>query len=1023
MSKIDDVLAQVPDRYFTHESTNSYVRILDTPRIWGLPFGPEIMSAAVSRTKDFERAIIEVVQKTRFRCDVASLNSPDPSWARVILGAIDTAMTANQGRPPLQFRFLFGQTPMVFKDGTSPNLIDFQGALIRLVRSRRDVWGAVPDLWMARFFRLQKGLVAGFSAFASASLPSWLASEPDDDFTKMTWNHSKIIASDGLEALVGGHNLNMDLFTSYPPVHDVSVVVHGEAAWGSQRFLDRMWGCGTDVVTKEFLDPGTLAWRNGDDASVRRLDDPLTTREARDFRTSRCKEFGTLHRGGLPVSSPFSRSGGFESLPTTLEEETPEDLQADSIREDDLQTLRDLEGPVFKEEKVVGYAGLDEYKRASRVLSIGKHWSGPEMEQDYEKASEIMKEVLIRGATSTLRLSQMDLVSAWKKKWSSHVVCHWIMEALIANPKLEVQVVVSPLDAGAGAEGDQYSFGSGACRTFELFQYYMAHTVDTDARRPDAEARLAALSRLHIAPFYYTNVPREMTREGETYFWPSLSQEGFTATLKQPSLAIEPPVKGIIGSAVLSVKKASGAIFPKVPSAPGNHTKIMIADDQAYVVGSDNLYPGFLSEFNYLVEGPAAVGDLLRTYWTPLWTYSGQHCVNPACKGGCKTLPKVPSDPFGLGRSLLLGGLPATRLLRSMGFGGMPRSEFFHGVVESSLRPLTSRPSSSFFGGGLARQDWSPPLLHPDNMGKVLRVDLRAPPDLTEILRKDEASARKAMLERLEQERLSPPSSSSGTASQTAPSTQGSSSSSSSYENGDKIEGNHYYTDQQIFTLLNHYLGGVPNVVVLRGINSYVLARIAPNTYDEALQGLQPGGEPRVIVQPYNVNGNHWGLIFIRVAPPLGGARGQARVLFIDPLNPDSVPNLGTLGRAFPDLLVEHCGVRYQNDRMMGHDGGQHSCGAWIIELARWLVSHNGALPPAERNPREAAIRFRALHQQALDGINGRVVDDFVLVGSPGSPAKKGTEGLSTSMSSSGGSTAPKGKKSDDSDDDDFVMV
>jgi murine toxin len=53
----------------------------------------------------------------------------------------------------------------------------------------------------------------------------------------------------------------------------------------------------------------------------------------------------------------------------------------------------------------------------------------------------------------------------------------------------------------------------------------------------------------------------------------------------------------------------------------------MIVDDEVYVVGSDNLYPGFLSEFNYLVEGTAAVRELIASYWTPLWEYSGPHCV------------------------------------------------------------------------------------------------------------------------------------------------------------------------------------------------------------------------------------------------------------------------------------------------------------------------------------------------------------------------------------------------------------
>jgi len=51
----------------------------------------------------------------------------------------------------------------------------------------------------------------------------------------------------------------------------------------------------------------------------------------------------------------------------------------------------------------------------------------------------------------------------------------------------------------------------------------------------------------------------------------------------------------------------------------------MIIDDELYVVGSDNLYPGSLSEFNYLVEGQEAVKELLESYWSPLWKYCGPH--------------------------------------------------------------------------------------------------------------------------------------------------------------------------------------------------------------------------------------------------------------------------------------------------------------------------------------------------------------------------------------------------------------
>lgn len=407
--------------------------------------------------------------------------------------------------------------------------------------------------------------------------------------------------------------------------------MHGEAAYGSQLFLNRMWECKTDLLTKEYLDVDAFVWKNGDDdhARIRRPVDPLSDEEAADYRGNCHGRLALVHVGGHGVEPMVNRAGKAASFARAAE------ASAAEIRAEDLQTLKDLDEPVFEERKYNTYDKLPEYKKATRVLSVGKYWTGSSPETDYQKASELMKEELIKGAKRILRLSQMDLISAWKKKWSSHVVCHWLMDALLANKNLIVQVVVSPLDAGAGAEGDQYSFGSGACRTFDLIKYYMTHDADTDAELVDGAARERALERLHIAPLYFTDVPEGRTTEGETYKWPNLTPAGYTATLKQPPLEVQPPNKGVIGDAKKAVKMASGLIYPKVPSAPGNHAKIMIVDDESYVVGSDNLYPGFLSEFNYLVEGDAAVGELLKSYWAPLWRYSNPHCVNPDCTGGC----------------------------------------------------------------------------------------------------------------------------------------------------------------------------------------------------------------------------------------------------------------------------------------------------------------------------------------------------------------------------------------------------
>lgn len=622
MSKIDVVKAELQSTgHFSSESGTNYLRVLDTPHIWGAPFGEAIMPQAIARQGEFERAIVEIIQKARYRCDVASLNCPDPDWSRAILGAMDTALTKNMSRTqPTQFRFLFGQTPMALLEYGKPwNLVDFMAALVRLVRARSSYWERMPEIWIGRFYQIKTGL---FDSIAATYLPVSLYSEDVPD-VKMTWNHSKIIAVDGSEALVGGHNLNMDLFRSYPPVHDVSVVVHGGAAHGAQRFLNEMWTAGSNLLTKESLNASTLVWtdRSSEPAVP---SDPLAVAAVQTYVAGRQASLVALHDSGqqtavdpvLPVLPP---------LPPT------NDVQAH-----DLRSLTDLAWDVFPERVTYDrYEKFEEYKKATRILSVGKYWTGTNQASDFKKGSELMKRNLILNAQSTIRMSQMDLISAWKRNWSDHVVCQWIIQALLQNKYLNVQVVVSPLDAGAGAEGDQYSFGSGATRTFELIRYYMTHDVATDALLPDPDGlRAHALDRFVIAPLFYTDqVPANQRVEGVTYKWPNLTPEGYTATLKKSPLSIVAPSAGVIGDPAGSFVSASGKYYPKVESAPGNHAKIMIVDDELYVVGSDNLYPGNLSEFNYLVEGANAVSDLLQSYWEPLWRYSSPNKITSAVSG------------------------------------------------------------------------------------------------------------------------------------------------------------------------------------------------------------------------------------------------------------------------------------------------------------------------------------------------------------------------------------------------------
>lgn len=58
--------------------------------------------------------------------------------------------------------------------------------------------------------------------------------------------------------------------------------------------------------------------------------------------------------------------------------------------------------------------------------------------------------------------------------------------------------------------------------------------------------------------------------------------------------------------------------------AAGNHAKLVLVDDLAFHVGSQNLYPAGLTEFGYIVDDATAAASLDASYWQPLWKHSAR---------------------------------------------------------------------------------------------------------------------------------------------------------------------------------------------------------------------------------------------------------------------------------------------------------------------------------------------------------------------------------------------------------------
>ena len=59
-----------------------------------------------------------------------------------------------------------------------------------------------------------------------------------------------------------------------------------------------------------------------------------------------------------------------------------------------------------------------------------------------------------------------------------------------------------------------------------------------------------------------------------------------------------------------------------------NHAKLVIADDAAFYLGSQNWYPAQLSELGFIVDDAGATRQLLDGYYTPLWTASVRVAVD-----------------------------------------------------------------------------------------------------------------------------------------------------------------------------------------------------------------------------------------------------------------------------------------------------------------------------------------------------------------------------------------------------------
>lgn len=444
-SLFDEVVAAVADQPTATRrvSTANQVVVLDTPQLWGEDF------AAVGKSVDPGRATGKLVERMgdviatgRSVIDIVSLDAPgeDDHFERMIFDSLRTAIKQTGG--DVVIRIILGFVPVEGRFDT------WRKRLLSYLQT--NVIGCkAPRLYMAQLYSKQQ----------------------------MQWNHAKIMASDGCQAIVGGHNLWWAAYGQHPAVHDLSVHVAGPAAYDAQVFCEYMWNWGGWWLEAYMLEQtetcSKTSW-----VKVTTLDDK---KPVRLFACCPCTEDDKRGQSSSVVTAPLVTPKG--------------SIRACKVGDPELVAALGFQG---HSARIMGLARCGQ----SHLPST---------------ASDLAKKAVIASAQRSLKLCQQDLVFSYLSpfKDSDHLVCQWIAEALLANGALNVQIVVSPRRGWAGAA--PYSWTAGASGTLAMIETFLRKLA------PSKERYVFAMQSLHVAPFCFTEC-KDATDDG--YAWPNLGAIG-----------------------------------------------------------------------------------------------------------------------------------------------------------------------------------------------------------------------------------------------------------------------------------------------------------------------------------------------------------------------------------------------------------------------------------------------------------------------------------------------------------------
>lgn len=340
--------------------------------------------------------------------------------------------------------------------------------------------------------------------------------------TPGSWNHAKIIAVDGVTAIVGGQNYWNDyLAPTHIPPHDLSIQVNGAATVSAHQFANYLW--------QYVANPDTASTTH----RTIRLGSPTVTQAIPPaFNTA---NYPTTPSGNIPILAVGNLGlWGAQETSTIMAEAA-------------------VAPRVYP--KNTSQTNMN----AKNILLSYPFWTFDFTESKAKQASITARHLLLNAVQTNghIRISQQKIADTDITSATGYAL--WpgeFLQALVdamANKNATIDILVSNDDGGAGGYGDDMG----------------------------AKALQGVIIDLLA------------TKLGDT--------------AKAQALANQ----------LLTIKQTPDNSFS---SPTYNHAKVWIVDDAVFYVGSDNIYPGYLQEYGYIIGDTATCTNFITNYWNPIWS-------------------------------------------------------------------------------------------------------------------------------------------------------------------------------------------------------------------------------------------------------------------------------------------------------------------------------------------------------------------------------------------------------------------